>query len=197
MNFYTPCARPSFIEDVTFVSTIPIEVERIGVRYSMLIGLANLTIAQLGEQKLNLLKNLTFNSKLMDIADKDLLALEMVKLWEGKSRGLDKVRFLINNNLQIDQLKKVGSWEGKSGELLKKRGKIILSTLLLTLEPANLEELAATLGYKSKERYRDDYVKPLKDNQLISYTIPNNPNDPNQAYVITQRGKDFIGGHRI
>jgi len=68
---------------------------------------------------------------------------------------------------------------------------------LLTLEPVNLEELAATLCYKSKERYRDDYVKPLKDNHLISYTIPDNPNAPNQAYVITQRGKNFIGGHRI
>jgi len=82
-------------------------------------------------------------------------------------------------------LKKAGSWEEKSGELLKKRGRIMLSALLLSLEPVKIEELATTLGYKSKERYRDDYVKPLKDNHLISYTIPDNPNDPNQAYVIT------------
>jgi len=43
----------------------------------------------------------------------------------------------------------------------------------------------------------DDYVKPLKDNNLIAYTIPDKPNDPNQAYVITQRGKDLLGGHLI
>ena len=91
----------------------------------------------------------------------------------------------------------MGSWEEKSAELLKKRGRTILCTLLLTLESVSLEELATTLGYKSKERFRDDYVKPLKNNHLISYTIPDNPNDPNQAYVISQRGKDFIGGHRI
>jgi len=197
LNFYTSGARPSFIEDDPFVTTIPIVVERIGDRFSMLIGLAQLTAAQISEQKLNLLKNLPLNLELKEIADKDLLAIEMVKLWEEKSGELDKIRFLINNNIQIEQLKKVGSWEEKSGELLKKRGKIILSTLLLTLEPVNLEELAATLCYKSKERYRDDYVKPLKDNHLISYTIPDNPNAPNQAYVITQRGKNFIGGHRI
>lgn len=197
LNFYTPGARPSFIEDDPFVTTIPIVVERIGDRFNMLIGLAQLSVAQIGGQKLNLLKKLPLNLELKEILDIDLLAIEIVKQWEEKSGELYKIRFLINNNIQIEQLKKVGSWEEKSGELLKKRGRIILSTLLLSLEPVNIEELATTLGYKSKERYRDDYVKPLKDNHLISYTIPDNPNDPNQAYVITQRGKDFIGGHRI
>ena len=99
--------------------------------------------------------------------------------------------------MEIEVLRNVGSWAEKSGELLKKRGRVILSTLLLTLLPTALEELANILGYRSKERYRDDYVKPLKDNNLIAYTIPDTPNDPNQAYVITQRGKDLIGGHLI
>jgi len=197
LNFYTPGARPSFIEDDPFITIIPIIVERIDNRFKMFIGLALLSVEQIGEQKLNLLKELPINPELKEIADIDILAIEIVKIWEEKSRELDKIRFLINNNVQIQQLKKVDSWEEKSGELLKKRGKIILSTLLLTLEPISLEQLATTLGYKSKERYRDDYVKPLKDNHLISYTIPESPNDPNQAYVITQRGKDFLGGHRI
>jgi ATP-dependent DNA helicase RecG len=194
LNFYTPGARPSFIEDDPFVTTIPIVVERIGDRFNMLIGLAQLSVAQIGDQKLNLLKNLSLNLSLKEIVDIDLLAIEMVRLWEEKSRELDKLRFLINNNIQIEQLKKVGRWEEKSGELLKIRGRVILSTLILLLEPVSLEELVTTLGYKSKERFRDDYVKPLKENHLISYTIPDNPNDKNQAYVITQRGKDFIGG---
>jgi ATP-dependent DNA helicase RecG len=197
LNYYTAGAKPSFIENHLFVTTIPLVVERIGDRFSMLMGLTQLTVDKIGTRKLNLLKELSLSTELKEIDDLDVLAIEMVKLWEEKSRELYQVRFLINNDIQIDKLKKVGSWEGKSGELLKIRGKIILSTLLLTLEPISLEELATTLGYKSKERYRDDYVKPLKDNHLISYTIPNSPNDPNQAYVITQRGKDFIGGHRI
>ena len=135
--------------------------------------------------------------ELKTIVDIDMLAIELVRLWEEKSRELHSLRFLINKDIQLEQLKKAGSWEEKSAELLKKRGRTILSTLLLTLEPVRLEELATTLGYKSKERFRDDYVKPLKDNHLISYTIPENPNDPNQAYVISQRGRDFIGGNRI
>ena len=74
---------------------------------------------------------------------------------------------------------------------------MILSTLLLTLTPINLEDLARTLNYQSKERYRDDYLKPLKDNKLISYTIPDKPNDPNQSYVITERGQNFLGANPI
>lgn len=197
LSFYTPGARPSFIEDDPFVTLIPMEVERIGDRYNLLIGLAELSMEQMGEEKLKLLINVPLNLELKKIEDMDILAIELVKLWEGKSGELQKVRFLIKSNVQIDELKKVGSWEEKSGELLKKRGRTILSTLLLTLKPVNLEELSTTLGYRSKERYRDDYIKPLKDNNLIAYTIPDKPNDPNQAYGITQRGKNFIGGNNI
>lgn len=197
LNFYTPGSRPSFIENDPFVTTIPMIVERIGVRSEMITGIALLSDDQIGDKRLNILKKLPLNPELKEIEDYDMLAMKLVKLWEEKSRELQKVRFLIKNDIELEILKKVGSWGEKSGELLKKRGMIILSTLLLALEPIRLEGLATTLGYKSKERYRDDYVKPLKDNHLIAYTIPDKPNDPNQAYVITQRGKDFIGGHKI
>ena len=117
----------------------------------------------------------------------------MVNYWKNKSGELQGVRFLINNELGLEELKKVGSWSDKSRELIKKRAKILLSTLLLTLKPMSLEKLAHTLGYRSKERYRDDYVKPLKDNNLITYTLKQ-ANNPNQQYMITERGKSFLTG---
>jgi ATP-dependent DNA helicase RecG len=197
LHYYAPGATPSFIEDDPFITTIPMTVEPIGHRVDMIVGLAQLNNVQLTEQKLNNLKNIPLNLELKEMDDENLLAIKLVKLWKEKSEELHKIRFLINNNIQLEQLEKVGSWIEKSGELLKKRGRILLSTLLLTLEPIRLEELAAILEYKSRERYRDDYVKPLKDNNLISYTVHGQPNDPNQAYVITQRGIDFIGGNQI
>lgn len=197
LNFYTPGSRPSFIEDDPFVTTIPMLIERIDERSIMVAEIAMLSNDQIGEESLSILKNLPLNLELKEITDNDLLAMKLVVLWEEKCRELHGVRFLIKNKIELDVLKKVGSWEGKSGELLKKRGRIILCILLLTLRPAKLEILANTLGYRSKERFRDDYVKPLRDNHLIAYTTPDQPNDPNQAYVITQRGKDLIGGHHI
>jgi len=197
LNIYTPGAKPSFIEGDMFITTIPLIIDRIGDRYAMLIGLARLNSNQVGERKLNLLKNIPLNTEFKELTDTDLLAAKLAKTWEEKSRELDKLRFLIINNIQIERVKKAGSWEEKSRELLKKRGKTILGILILTLEPASLEELTKILGYKDKDRFRDDYIKPLRDNGLIQYTIPEKPNDPNQAYLITQRGKDFLGGHRI
>ena len=86
---------------------------------------------------------------------------------------------------------------GKKWAALKKKSSEILSSLLLSLIPVTLESMAGILGYRSKERYRDDYIKPLKDNGLIGYTIPEKANDPDQAYMITQKGKDFLGGSPI
>ncbi len=197
LNFYTPGSRPTFIEDDLFITIIPMIVERIGIRSEAILGIAILSINQIGEKRLDVLNNLTLNPDLKNIADHDLLIMNLVKNWKEKCEEFKGIRFLIKNNVKLEMLKQAGSWKEKSGELLKKRGRIILNTLLLTLLPATLEELANTLKYKSKERYRDDYVKPLKDNHLISYTIPDKPNDPNQAYVITQRGKDLLGGYLV
>ncbi|RLD52856.1 MAG: hypothetical protein DRJ05_17060 [Bacteroidetes bacterium] len=104
---------------------------------------------------------------------------------------------MINRDIDIASFKKVGSWQEKSGELLKKRARVILSTLLLTLISIKLEGLISVLGYKSKDRYRDDYIMPLKANKLFTYTIPEKANDPNQAYIITERGKSFLVGNPI
>lgn len=103
---------------------------------------------------------------------------------------------MIKKVLTVEELKKVGGWAEKSGELLEKRARVLLSSLMLARSPISLDKLASILGYRSKERYRDDYVKPLKDNRLIEYTLER-ANDPNQQYVITNRGKLFLGGSSI
>lgn len=58
--------------------------------------------------------------------------------WQEKSEELENIRFLINNDIEIDGSKKVGSWQEKSGEFLKRRGKVLLGTLLLSLLPISL-----------------------------------------------------------
>lgn len=197
LGFYAEGAKPSFIEGDRFLSVLPMQLVRVADRSVVYTGLAQLTDIQFDEGRLDSLRKLPISLDLKTIVDLDQLAITLVGRWVQKSRELDGVRLLKNKEIEIAQLKKVGSWAEKSGELLKKRSRVIISTLLLTLSPISLDELAEVLGYNSKERYRDDYVKPLKDNGLIEYTIPETPNDPNQAYVITQRGRDFLTGNEI
>lgn len=197
LGYYAEGAKPSFIEGTRFLTVLPMQTIRVGDRSVIYTGLAQLADDGFDKERLDSLKKLPLSLELKAIDDTDQLAITLVGRWAEKSRELDGVRFLKNKEIEIGQLKEVGSWTEKSGELLKKRGRVILSTLLLTLLPINLDKLAEVLGYTSKERYRDDYVKPLKDNGLIAYTIPERPNDPNQAYLITQRGRDFLAGNEI
>ncbi len=169
---------------------------QVGKNYELYLLLSKLSEVSLNTEKIDRLKSFPLDLSLKDTSDWDELVLKLVGSWNQKSGELVNFRFLINNNKPIEEFKKVGSWDEKSGELLKKRGRILLSTLLLTILPASLEELAEILGYKSKERYRDDYVKPLKDNGLIEYTLEQ-ANDPNQQYQITQRGINFLVGSPI
>ena len=193
VSAYTGGALPIFIENELFVSIIPMLLYKIGDKHELYQHLSQLTERQLGMHNQEILKSLPLDLRFKNIDDLDELALLLTAGWSKKSGELANIRFLINKELSIEELKEVGSWSKKSGELLKKRARILLCTLLLTLSPVSLEKLASTLGYRSKERYRDDYVKTLKDSKLIKYTLEQ-ANDPNQQYVITNRGKMFLGG---
>ena len=196
VSSYTDGAHPTFIEDEPFQSVLPMLLYKVNDKAEVYMHLSQLSPDQLSDAKIDILRKLPLDLHLKGIEDSDELALRLVSGWYEKSGEFPDVRFLINKELSIEELKKVGSWSKKSGELLKKRARIILSTLLLTLNPISLSDLSTILGYRSKERYRDDYIKPLKDIHLIAYTL-DQANDPNQQYLITQRGKDFLGGSLI
>ncbi|OJV87440.1 MAG: hypothetical protein BGO34_10180 [Bacteroidia bacterium 44-10] len=122
VNAYTGGAHPFFIEDEPFLSVIPMVIFEVGDLYRLYVSLSQLTEDELGVDRIGRLRSLAFDLSLKEIADWDKLVLQLV-----------------------------GSWEEKSGELLKKRGKVLLGTLFLTLLPVSLEELASILGYRSKE----------------------------------------------
>lgn len=71
------------------------------------MGIAILSMNQLGEERSDILKSLTLNLELKDIADHDLLAMKLVKLWEEKCGELPGIRFLIKTDIEIELLKKV------------------------------------------------------------------------------------------
>ncbi len=196
VKVYSGGASPIFIEDEPFKSILPMASNKLGGRFKLYLHLSQQTEEELGVDRINILKDFSIDLDLETITDLDELALNLVGSWQEKSEDLDRVRFLTNENTSLEKLKKAGSWQEKSGELLKKRGKVLLCTLLWAIQPISLEDLASKLGYRSKDRYRDDYIKPLKDNQLIEYTLEQ-ANDPKQQYKITEKGIHFLIGHPL
>lgn len=83
---------------------------------------------------------------------------------------------------------------GEAIRVLGKRFMNLLKTLFRTVVPVSLDDLMEFMDFKSKRSFRDIYLVPLIQSELINKTIPDKPNDPNQQYSITKRGKLFLGG---
>ena len=50
-------------------------------------------------------------------------------------------------------------------------------------EPKTLKEIMDSLGYANKTKFRNKYIKPLLEQGLLSYTVPEKPNSRNQKYI--------------
>lgn len=193
---YTGGAHPIFIEDESFRSVIPMATYLVGENYLLYLHLTDLTEEQLGQDRIERLKGLSLDVSLKDKQDWDELAIALGGSWQEKSVELEKIRFLSIKHLQKQEVKKVWSSKEKSVEFLKRRNKILIATLLITITSSTLDDITDILGYRSKPRFREDYLKPLKDSRLIEYTLEQ-ANDPNQQYRITQRGINFLTGSVI
>ena len=73
-----------------------------------------------------------------------------------------------------------GQVSGKHCEILK-----------FSLSPKSLKEIMAHMNLKHRESFINNYLKPLLDEELLSYTIPENPRHRHQKYVTTEKGGQF------
>jgi ATP-dependent DNA helicase RecG len=84
-------------------------------------------------------------------------------------------------------------------ELIKLTDKKFLSSgaqiaiILKVMEnPQPISTLMEALEWKNRSKFRDKYIKPLLDQQMIEMTLPKKPNSPKQQYIITIKGKEFL-----
>lgn len=63
--------------------------------------------------------------------------------------------------------------------------------LKFSLSPKSLKEIMAHMNLKHRESFINNYLKPLLDEELLSYTIPDNPKHRRQKYVTTEKGLQF------
>ncbi len=94
----------------------------------------------------------------------------------------------------INRIKKVPSWDEKGTKLIQKKVLYLISVLALTAEPSRLSELMSIFDYKNEKSFRDKYILPLRQTGFINLTNPSIPTDPENKYVITEKGKAFLGG---
>jgi len=64
--------------------------------------------------------------------------------------------------------------------------------LLSAKEEISLEKLMFDLGGANKTRFRNAFIKPLMELNLIDYTIKGKPNSSKQKYILTEKGRVLI-----
>ena len=60
--------------------------------------------------------------------------------------------------------------------------------------PLKASELRQRMNLSDRKSFNDKYIKPCLERKWIEMTIPDKPNSQNQAYRITQRGRDVMEG---
>jgi hypothetical protein len=81
--------------------------------------------------------------------------------------------------------------------LFDKRSAILFKTLLLCLVPQHRDTILTTLEFNSRDRFREIYLQPLRQEGLIEQTIKANPKSPDQRYITTEKGRRFLGGFDV
>lgn len=192
LPLYVSNAAPLFIENETFKTIIPLVRKSFGEfaeKWQNWLGLPAETLPRLKEG----LAKVSLPSQLGDVSWEDLI-LYLIPVWREKGVKLEELKAPKNQVFERDEIKKVSSWSQKGVKLLQKKYKYLISILSLTTEPATLKELLGWLDYKNRTTFSANYLRPLRQTGLISMTNPEKPNDPDNKYVITEAGKNFLIG---
>lgn len=123
----------------------------------------------------------------------ETVLLNLVPSWTKKGTKLDVLDWPRNQAITEEEIKKVPSWPQKSTKLMHKKIRYLIAILSLTAEPISLEDLMSAIGYANKKTFRDNYLKPLEQVQLITKTDLENLTSPDQQYKLTKKGMLFIG----
>ena len=188
---YIPGARPLFIEDELFRTEIPLT----STLFSKYAEQFQVWLELPVDSKPHLAKGLDkilFAPSLSGITWSELI-LHLVPSWHQKGVKLQPLKWPEKQIYTKSDIKKVPSWNEKGTKLLHKKTKNLITILFLTSQPIRIEQMMKWMEYKKRQSFRELYVLPLQNSGLISMTNPEKPNDPEQKYAITEKGKIFLG----
>jgi len=162
--------------------------------------------------------SLLFNKKLLEGGDISeprnpliIRAYRMVNLAEDAGSGFYKIytnwqkagfsKPAINSNRRENFFKiefnfqpisqKAPSWHQAGTKLALSRDQAH-KALELCVKPENINKLMESFKWKDRTKFRNKFIHPLLETELIKMTIPDKPQSPNQQYVIAEKGKELL-----
>jgi ATP-dependent DNA helicase RecG len=197
LKAYANGAKPMFIEDDLFKTVLPLKQESWDNKTRMIIEFLGLQISELGEKRLTELSEISLSTNLAQLKNDD----EFLFSWGGSlvenGGKLKNSRLQITSKITLDDIREGRSLPEKGGKLFPNRTSILLKILVACIVPVSNDELLAMTNYSSREKFRELYLMPLRKDGLIEYLIKDKPSSPNQKYILTQKGKMFLGGFSL
>jgi ATP-dependent DNA helicase RecG len=197
LKIYANGAKPVFIEDDKFLTIIPLSNPVFGDKAELVLSFVGLDIASLPKELPEEMRQLSLLPEFSEIDDPDTFLFQKGSSWVEKGGKLEKLRMNNINELQFGDFQKGGSWAEKGGKLFPKRTLNILKALIICLIAVKLEELRVMMGYGSLEKLRELYLNPLRNEGIVETTIKDKPNAPEQKYILTEKGRMFLGGFEV
>jgi ATP-dependent DNA helicase RecG len=111
------------------------------------------------------------------------------------NQNIEYIEALTSNEkgTKFDKEKCLSSTE-KVTKLPSKRVQYFIDILLLSGSPISVDDLVDILSFNHRTFFNDNYLKPLSTLGFIRRTNPDKPTSPNQKYLITEQGKQFLTG---
>ena len=101
----------------------------------------------------------------------------------GESAG---EQYCAKSGLSLDQ---VGTKLGLSLEQVR-------PMLIACEQPVMIQELMAVMGLKNRSKFREKYVTPLLEEDILVMTIPDKPTSSRQQYCLTEKGRGLLADIR-
>lgn len=83
------------------------------------------------------------------------------------------------------------SWDQVGTKLGLSRDQVEI-LLTFCIKPRKLAEIMEEMNWKNKTKFRQKFIAPSIENQLINMTTPDKPRSPNQKYYTTEIGKRLL-----
>ena len=63
-------------------------------------------------------------------------------------------------------------------------------------KPVMIQELMTVMVLKNRSKFREKYVTPLLEEDILAMTIPDKPTSSRQHYCLTEKGKLLLADIR-
>ncbi|MFR9546543.1 MAG: RNA-binding domain-containing protein [Rikenellaceae bacterium] len=198
LPIYSNGANPIFTEDQTFRTEIPLKYATLGDLADKWCEWLEIAPEMYASVKTSL-RHIPISPSIVKLPFEEVLFI-LLSSWIQKATKLKNLSWP-NNQRVIDGSSSSSSKKPSTlqpatlpMQVLRIKTRYYIAILSLCGEAISIKEITKALNYRDEAGFRAKYLKPLRESGLITLTIPDKPTSPDNKYIITPTGKEFLAG---